>query len=80
MDYWHKLWVCPFYRWSDKTRVHCEGGTGVAFHDIRTIVEYMEGYCASQNWKQCSIAKSMLTYYERRDEIEENDQEPRKPE
>lgn len=69
-DYWHKAWACPFYAWSDKLRVSCEGGGTLAFPDAETAVEYMDAYCAcgDNGWRQCTIAASLLRYYGRKDE------------
>lgn len=73
-DYWHKAWTCPFYAWSDKLRVRCEGGGVQAFPDVKTATEYMDAYCACgrNGWRKCTIAAALLRYYERKDE-EEND-------
>lgn len=45
--------------------IHCEGGR-MEFPDRKAAVEYADRYCASQNgWKECSVAASLLQYYER---------------
>lgn len=71
MDYWHKAWTCPFFKWDDQKCVGCEGGK-LLFADKESAVEYMDAYCASQEhaWKNCSIAASLLKYYDRKDETD----------
>ena len=72
MDYWHKAWTCPFFKWDDKQSVGCEGGK-LRFHDKESAVEYMDAYCASPTcWKKCTVAAALLKYYDRK---EENDHE-----
>lgn len=67
MDYWHKCWTCPFFAWDDMLRVHCEGGSRIAFPDKQAAREFMNTYCAGKGngWKQCGIASALLRYYER---------------
>lgn len=60
----NKTWACPFYRWADRTTVHCEGGR-IAFPDAATASSYADSYCAGgQDWKRCTIARSLREYYE----------------
>ena len=33
MDYWHKDWKCPFYKYNEQRKVFCEGGCRVQFVD-----------------------------------------------
>ena len=75
MDYWHKFWACPFYKWNDKTKVACEGGCRLSFPDKPTACEYMDRYCANNpGWKGCTLARSLLKYHEGKieDEKEKN--------
>lgn len=63
--YTNKFWSCPFFKWDEKLRVHCEGGV-IRFRDRREAGEYQDCYCASLNgWKGCSVASSVARYYER---------------
>ena len=65
MGYSNKTWACPFFKWDEKRKVHCEGG-GAGFQDRETYVEYTDRYCASvQGWKSCSLAVALLEYYDR---------------
>lgn len=73
MDYWHKAWTCPFFKWDDVQSVGCEGGK-LRFPDKESAVEYMDAYCAGAAWEQCSVAASLLNYYDRK---EDNDHEQR---
>lgn len=71
-DYWHKAWSCPFYAWSDRQRVMCEGGVAIKFPDVKAAVEYMDAYCAcgENGWKRCTIATCLLGYYDRKEQGE----------
>lgn len=63
--YTHKSWACPFFKWDEKCKVHCEGGC-VKFRDRREAGDYQDRYCASvTGWKECTMAKSAVEYYER---------------
>lgn len=68
-DYWHKAWSCPFYAWSDRQRVMCEGGVAIKFPDVKAAVEYMDAYCAcgENGWRKCTIAACLLGYYDRKE-------------
>ena len=67
MGYSNRIWTCPFFTWDERQAVHCEGGR-VVFQDREAIQEYAERHCASLNgWKDCSIACSLLRYYERKE-------------
>lgn len=68
-DYWHKAWSCPFYAWSDRQRVMCEGGVAIKFPDVKAAVEYMDAYCAcgENGWRKCTIAACLLEYYDRKE-------------
>ena len=69
-DYWHKKWVCPFFVQSGMQRVSCEGGCIQKFPDRETAIRFMDEYCASPcgGWKSCSVASTLLQYYERKEE------------
>lgn len=67
MDYWHKAWQCPYFRWDDRLVVGCEGGK-LHFADKQSAVEYMGCFCAHKTeWKRCSIAANLTKYYDRRE-------------
>ena len=69
-DYWHKNWSCPFFLWSGRQRVSCEGGCVQMFPDVDTAQEFMNHYCAGKDggWQTCSLAAALLGYYERQGE------------
>ena len=66
MDYWHKAWTCPFFTWDEMLTVGCEGGK-LRFPDKESAVAYMDAHCAG-DWKRCSVASSLLKYYDRKDD------------
>lgn len=71
MDYWHKAWTCPFFKWDDVQNVGCEGGK-LRFKDRKSAVAYMDAYCAGTGhaWEQCSVAASLLNYYDRKEDTD----------
>lgn len=67
MGYSNKTFACPFFKWDERLCVHCEGGRPT-FPDRAAATEYIDRYCADVNgWRDCSIAKTLLRYYERTD-------------
>lgn len=67
MGYSSKTFVCPFFKWDERLRVHCEGGH-LAFRDRPETEDYIDRHCADlEGWKGCSLAGSLLRYYERTD-------------
>ena len=66
--YSSRAWACPFLKWDEKLKVHCEGGC-VAFPDRDAYAEYTGRYCANvPGWQGCSLAASLMQYYERTDD------------
>lgn len=64
MGYSNLSWQCPFFKWDEPCRIHCEGGRQV-FPDRVTARRYAGRYCANMpGWKACSLADSLLDYYE----------------
>ena len=65
--YSHKTWACPFFKWDEKLRIHCEGGR-LALPDQAALRDYAGRYCASADgWRQCSFAGVLLRHYEKAD-------------
>lgn len=55
---------CPFFRWDERKKVHCEGG--VLALPVPELRRYMDSYCANMpGWKSCPIAKGLEEYYDR---------------
>lgn len=66
--YSNRAWTCPFFRWDERLCVRCDGGC-MNFPDRATLTEYADHYCASvEGWKGCTMAASLLKYYDRKDE------------
>ena len=61
--YSNKTFLCPFFTWDERTRVHCEGGR-MSFKDRKAAMEYIDRYCAGE-WRGCTMAAALLRYYER---------------
>ena len=63
--YTHVNWVCPFFKWDERLRIHCEGGRQV-YPDRQAARDYAQRYCTHmEGWKCCSVAENLLRYYER---------------
>ena len=41
MGYSSKTFVCPFFKWDERLRVHCEGGC-LSFHDRPEAEDYID--------------------------------------
>jgi hypothetical protein len=65
--YSHKTWRCPYFRYDEKRSVHCEGGTVIRFPDRRSIQDYTTAFCAAYNYGECTVAKALNNYYERKE-------------
>ena len=75
-SYTHLYWICPFYRYDEKTCVHCEEGSRVKFKNLKTLRQYEKDYCASMDgYLRCSIAKTLERQYEEREEYEKERKE-----
>lgn len=62
--YSNRIWQCPFFRWDEKSKVHCEGG--VVSLPKREYTDYIENYCAHiTGWRGCPLARALNLYYER---------------
>lgn len=61
--YSHKTFLCPFFRWDERQKIHCEIGR-VSFPDRASAREYTDRYCGG-DWKSCTLAQAMMQYYER---------------
>ena len=68
MGYRKIKWACPYYRWDEKTRIHCDGGIIKIPHE-RDMIAYARRYCAAvPGWEDCTIAKAMNESYEREEQ------------
>lgn len=63
--YSNRVWACPFFRWDERRKVHCEGGC-VAFGRGSTFHDYADRYCANpKDWERCTVAASLVEQYEK---------------
>lgn len=66
-DFYRWLWACPFFDYSDKGCIACEGGCSVRLPEPE-LKAYAEEFCLdNENYKRCSIAKYRNRMYERMD-------------
>jgi len=63
---------CPFWGAEllykkGENKISCEHGM-LIFYDRESIEEYIEKYCdCPSGWKKCTLAASLIKYYERED-------------
>lgn len=62
----HKYWICPFFIWDEKRKIHCESAV-LAFSDKIEFDDYADKFCASHDYKHCTIAQARMKNYERND-------------
>lgn len=66
VGYSGRKFQCPFFRWDERQKVHCEGGAVCL--PVPELRRYMDRYCSSlQGWRDCPIAKSLEEYYDRKE-------------
>ena len=63
MEYWHKLFECPFYKWNEKRTIGCEGGR-ITIESKVAFLEFME--TCETKWKSCPIARALMNDAERK--------------
>ncbi len=69
--YSNRNWCCPFFIWDERLAVHCEGGR-LRFPDREAAEAYAARFCGGHvEWRGCTVARSLLRYYERKQEEEE---------
>ena len=67
MGYSNLYWTCPFFSKDGRLSVTCEAGH-LKFQQTADIQHFTHAYCASHDWKYCTLAKQMLRYYDRLEE------------
>jgi len=58
----NRIWTCPYYRWDEKGKIHCEGGV-ICFRERRTQTRYADRFCGG-DWGRCTLARSLNLQYE----------------
>lgn len=62
-----KTMVCPFFKFTDKLLLYCEGGR-LEFQTAEQKTDYINQYCASlDGYKFCTLAASLEKMYEKKD-------------
>ena len=64
MDYWHSKFICPYYKWSERLRIGCEGKHILKFDTVSEIQKYTKAYCAGWKWQRCPHADKLNQQYE----------------
>ena len=63
--YYAQPYSCPFFRWDEKKKLHCEAGCAV-FPSVGALKEYSGAYCANvPGWRKCTLAAHLESLYER---------------
>ena len=63
--YSSRAWACPFFKWDEKGKTHCEGGC-MSMPDKKSYSDYADRYCGDiHGWKSCTFAAALLKYYDR---------------
>ncbi len=71
--YSNRAWQCPFFRWDERRKVHCEGGSAISMPDAASFRAYISRHCSShQGWHSCSIAVQLSSYWDRVDRAVDN--------
>ncbi len=56
---------CPFFKWDERAKIHCEGG--IIALPRAEFTTFVERYCASlEGWKGCPMARALNRYYEKK--------------
>lgn len=62
--YSSRRYQCPFFKWDECRKVHCEGG--VVSLPKGEFTGFVERYCAClSGWKKCPLAVALEAYYDR---------------
>ena len=64
-DYWHRAYICPFWAAAGKKTIKCEDGCMLCFRESCDTAEYISRYCASYDYRKCSVAAAKLRYFDR---------------
>ena len=68
-----RAYCCPFFRWEEKLKTHCEGGM-LSFPDAEAKAEYVKKYCADHpGWQGCTVAQNVNDFYERKEKSDETE-------
>jgi len=70
MHYSRRTWCCPFYRYDEKNKVHCEGGSVFCVRDKSIFAAHADKYCGNaKGWRLCQIAVALEEFYEKRERM-----------
>jgi|GEM_PF-622458 len=64
MGYSKRTWVCPYFKWDERTKIHCECGV-LCFINNKELGEYAEEYCSDYQWGSCTLARNRNRHYEK---------------
>ena len=61
-----KTIICPFWKWEGEGSSICEG-CKLTFPDRSTRQEYIDRFCGSMEYRQCTIAAALMRYYDEKE-------------
>jgi hypothetical protein len=68
-----RAYQCPFFRWEDQLKIHCEGGV-LRWPCYEAMQNYIDAFCAcSPGWKNCTVAQNVNDFYERKEKSDETE-------
>lgn len=59
---------CPYYWYEGYLKIKCENADVQRFEEHKKLIEFEHLYCCS-NWKNCSTAKTLNEYYEKKEKL-----------
>jgi len=66
MHYSRRTWICPYFKYDEKRRVHCEAGV-IRMPDEQAMKDLADAYCGNlPGWEKCPLARCMSAFYERK--------------
>lgn len=64
-----RVFECPFFKWEEKLRIHCEAGV-LDFMSRDGYKDYCDKFCGDAlGWKGCTLAQNLGMEYEKGDDI-----------
>ena len=60
-----RVFECPFFKWEERRRIHCEAGV-LDFMSSEAFRDYCDKLCGNNpGWKGCTLAQSLGMEYEK---------------
>lgn len=66
--------ICPYFKKGEGKRAFCETCT-LNFKDVQMRNDYISHFCASFDYKSCTVCRANDAYYNRKEKVSENENE-----